>query len=149
MSGGAKVIDLIQQKTGEQVLIPIRTELEQLLLKYDYNVPKIWEQKLNLHIKTVGKKAKINEPVNIEKSKGGLIVKETILKHDLIKTHTARRSGCTNMYKAGVPSIAIMKISGHKTESEFLKYIKVSKEETAQNLINHPYFTNANLRKAN
>jgi len=149
LSGGAKVIDLIQQKTGEQVIIPIRPELEQLLSKYDYNTPKIWEQKLNLHIKTVGAKAKIKEPVNIEKSKGGLIVKETILKHDLIKTHTARRAGCTNMYKAGVPTIAIMKISGHKTESEFLKYIKVSKEETAQNLVNHPYFTNTNLRKVN
>ena len=148
LSGGAKVIDIIQKKTGEQVIIPISTKLDVLLRKYDYNVPKIFEQKLNDNIKKVGEKAKIKEPVSIEKTKGGLIVKETIHKHDLIKTHTARRSGCTNMYKAGIPSIAIMKISGHKTESEFLNYIKVTKEETARNLINHPYFSSAIMKIA-
>lgn len=144
---GGKVISLIQKKTGESVIIPIKPELEKILAKHDYSVPKIWEQKLNKHIKDVGERAKINEPVNIEKLKGGLLVKETKLKFELIKTHTARRSGCTNMYKAGISSIDIMKISGHKTESEFLKYIKVGKEETAQSLINHAYFSTPNLRK--
>jgi len=55
-------------------------------------------------------------------------------KNELIKTHLARRTGCTLMHLAGIPAIDIMKISGHKTEREFLNYIKVSKEETAQNL---------------
>jgi len=36
------------------------------------------------------------------------------------------------MYLAKIPVIDIMKISGHKAEKEFLKYIKVSKLETAQ-----------------
>ena len=38
------------------------------------------------------------------------------------------------MYLAGIPSIDIMKITGHKTEVDFLKYIKVFKEETAMSL---------------
>lgn len=29
---------------------------------------------------------------------------------------------------------------GHKSEREFLEYIKVGKEESAQNLSKHPYF---------
>ena len=33
-----------------------------------------------------------------------------------------------------------MKISGNKTEREFLKYIKVSKKETAISLSNQPYY---------
>ena len=37
-------------------------------------------------------------------------------KCDLVKTHTARCSGATNMYLAGILTIAIMKITGHKTE---------------------------------
>jgi hypothetical protein len=41
-----------------------------------------------------------------------------------------------------------MKISGHKTEREFLNYVKVSKEETAQNLAKHPYFIGSALRMA-
>lgn len=45
--------------------------------------------------------------------------------------HTARRSFATNMYKSGIPSITLMKITGHLTESSFLKYIKVTPAEHA------------------
>ena len=62
-------------------------------------------------------------------------------KCDLVSTHVARRSFATNAYKAGVPTIAIMKITGHKKESTFLKYIKISAEENAELLKDHPFFT--------
>lgn len=140
MNNGIKVLELIQEKTGEQVIIPIHPELDRLLKKYNYSLPKAYEQKVNKRIKEVAALADITEPVQIEQSKGGMIKKTTITKDKLIMTHTARRSGCTNMYLAGVPTLDIMKISGHKTENEFLKYIKVTKEETATNLARHPYY---------
>ncbi len=146
---GIKVIDIIQQKTRERVIIPIKPELDQILQKYNYQVPKTWEQKVNLHIKTVGEKAKITEKIEVEKIKGGLKVKSLVQKNELIKTHTARRTGCTLMYLAGIPAIDIMKISGHKTEREFLNYIKVGKEETAYNLAKHPYFMGTTLKVVN
>jgi hypothetical protein len=137
---GNKVIELIQQKTGEKCIIPIRPELDAILNKYDYTLPKTHEQKINKYIKEVGEQAGITEFINYEQNKGGLTVKTKVQKKELIKTHTARRSGCTLMYLAGIPIIDIMKVSGHKTEKEFLKYIKVGKEETAVNLSSHPYF---------
>lgn len=137
---GTKVLNLIQKKTGAKVFIPIRPQLEEILQKYDFQPPKIYEQKLNSRIKDIGKLANINAITLIEGIKGGLKVLKEVPKYELIKTHTARRSGCTNMYLAGIPTIDIMKVSGHKTEREFYKYIKVSKEETAQTLSNHPYF---------
>lgn len=146
LGDGSMVIDLIQKKTGEQVLIPMRTELVKLLEKYDYNVPKIFEQKLNKKIKDVGADAKITTPIIREKIQGGLKVTTTVPKNKLIKTHTARRTGCTNMYLGGVPTLGIMKISGHKTEREFLTYINVSKEQTAQTLNTHPYFSQSKLK---
>ena len=91
-------------------------------------------------IKKIGEKAGITELINVEHTKGGMRIKEDIPKNELIVTHTARRSGCTNMFLSGVPTISIMKISGHKTEREFLKYINVSKEGTALSLSEHPYF---------
>jgi integrase len=146
LNDGTMVIDLIQKKTGEQVLIPMRPELITLLEKYDYNVPKIFEQKLNKRIKDVGEDAKITAPIIREKIQGGLKVTTTVPKNKLIKTHTARRTGCTNMFLGGVPTLSIMKISGHKTEREFLSYIKTSKEQTAQTLNTHPYFTQSKLK---
>lgn len=143
---GLKVISLIQQKTGERVIIPIKPELDKILQKYNYTIPKVFEQKINKAIKAIGAILQINEQVVIEEMKGGFKVKKTVEKCDLIKTHTARRTGCTLMYLAGVPTLDIMKISGHKTEREFLNYIKVGKEETAHNLSKHPYFMGSALK---
>lgn len=137
---GAKVIELIQQKTGEKCIIPIRPELNHILAKYDYTLPKTHEQKVNKYIKDVAGIAEITDEIYYEENRGGMVLKKSTSKNELIKTHTARRSGCTNMYLAKIPVIDIMKISAHKTEREFLKYIKVTKEETAVNLASHPYF---------
>lgn len=137
---GKKVIDLIQKKTRERVIIPVRPELEAILKKYDYNPPHTHEQKINDRIKIVCEKAKIKELIEIEEIKGGLRVTKREAKHQLIKTHTARRTGATLMFLANVPTISIMKITGHKTEREFMKYIRITKQENAENLMNHPYF---------
>ncbi len=140
---GGKVIELTQQKTGERVVIPCRTELLEVLKKIGNNPPPIWEQKVNKYIKTVARAAKIKNNVTKETLKGGLKTITQEEKCNLIKTHTARRTGCTLMYLQKNPIIPvhdIMKISGHKTEKEFLKYIRVSQEETALRLASHPYF---------
>jgi len=139
-------IELIQSKTGEKCIIPIRPELDLILKKYDYTLPRTHDQKINLYIKEIARRAGITETINTEKTKGGFKVKEKFEKCQLIRTHTARRTGCTLMYLAGIASLDIMKISGHRTEREFLKYIKVTKEQTAANLSLHPYFA-GNLLK--
>jgi len=43
-----------------------------------------------------------------------------------VVTHTGRRSFATNNYLMGVPSITIMAITGHKTETAFLGYLKIT-----------------------
>ena len=139
-SAGTRVIKIIQKKTGEQVMIPINTELEKLLKKYNYAPPVVQEGKLNESIKKIAEKAGITELIEIEQIKGGKKTRNAIPKFKLIKTHTARRSGITNMHLADIPSIDIMKISGHKKESSFMKYIRLTKEETANKLSKHPYF---------
>lgn len=145
---GTKVIELKQQKTGIKVVIPISRELDALLSKYQYQTPKTHSQKVNERIKILGGRAGITEPITTSRQKNGFEVMVDVLKCDLIKTHTARRSGATNMYLGGVPTLDIMKITGHKTEREFLKYIKVSKEQTADRLALHPFFNQAPLRVA-
>ncbi|BDW92732.1 hypothetical protein MACH07_15640 [Flagellimonas marinaquae] len=67
--------------------------------------------------------------------------KNSCPKYELVTTHTARRSFATNLYLADVPSISIMKITGHKTERSFLHYIKISQEQNADKLLNHPFFS--------
>jgi len=61
---------------------------------------------------------------------------ETIVKkYQLIASHTCRRSFCTNEYLKGTPPLFIMKISGHRSEKNFLKYIKVDKQVAAEKML--------------
>jgi integrase len=138
---GFKVIDIITKKTNERVIIPVRPELKKILEKYDYNLPKTYEQKVNDYIKKICKKAKIEERVELREQKGGFVVNTIKPKNELVKTHTARRTGATLMYLAGIPSIDIMKITGHSKESNFLKYIRATKEETACRLASNSFFS--------
>ena len=85
----------------------------------------------------------LRELIRLRSLHGGIIQvhRVAITKTRQMKTHTARCSGATNMYLAGIPTIAIMKITGHKTEREFMKYIKITEEQTALELMSHPYFS--------
>jgi len=128
-------------KTGETVVIPLHWTIKEILQKYDNALPRaISNQKFNEYLKKMGEIAEIKENVILKKSKGGLSFDSQFKKYELITVHTARRSFATNMYLAGVQSISIMKITGHKTERAFMKYIKVTQEQNAELLAKHKYF---------
>ena len=56
-------------------------------------------------------------------------------KYELISTHTARRSGITNLYKQGIfDTREMMALSGHKSEKVFEEYIKVGVSEQADRI---------------
>jgi len=67
-----------------------------------------------------------------ERDKKGNVVK---IKYDLISTHTARRSGATNLYKGGIlDTREMMSITGHQTQKVFDHYIKVGIDEQAERI---------------
>ena len=143
---GRRVIRLVQVKTGNKCVIPVRAELDMVLKKYEiakdeYQLPKVWEQKINKRIKTVCRLAGIVEPIEITKIKGGKKVTAKYPRYKLVSSHTARRSGISNLYNAEVPSIFIMALSGHRTEREFMKYLRLTEDEIAKKLSEYDYFS--------
>lgn len=129
------------QKTGEVVVIPLKSQVKAILKKYEGTPPEAYSnQKMNDYLKELGEQAEIDDEIMITATKGGVRTSETFKKWQLITTHTARRSFATNAYLMGVPTISIMKITGHRTEKSFLKYIKISQEDNANKLVNHPFF---------
>ena len=131
---------LLTEKTNTELLIPISVKVQQILDKHKGLPNSMLPQQINDNIKTVGELAKIDEEISITKTIGGKKVTSNNYKFELIKTHTARRSFCTNAYLNGVDSILIMSISGHTTESNFLNYIKVPPKEHAKRLAQHRFF---------
>lgn len=128
-------------KTGAEVVIPLHPDVRMIWEKYNHIMPKVdVNQVFNRNLKEIGEAAKINTPTPIQSTKGGKLVRTTVPKYELITTHTGRRTFATLAYLAGVPTIAIMKITGHKTEAAFMRYIKITAEENANELIKHPFF---------
>jgi site-specific recombinase XerD len=125
-----------QRKTSKKVTIPVYNVVREILQKYDGELPKpISNQKYNDYLKEAAKIAGLNSVFVKTVSVNGMKVEKKYPKYELISSHTARRSFCTNAYKDGIPTLSIMAISGHKTEKAFLKYIKIDGEEHAKKVL--------------
>ncbi len=134
-------LKIIMEKTGGQVVVPLRPEVLMILEKYRNRLPRaLSNQKMNVHLKTIAAKAELNETIPVSITRGGMNVEKVQPKHKLVTTHTARRSFATNAYLAGVPAISLMKITGHRTEKSFLRYINMSEEDNAYHMAQHEFF---------
>ena len=130
------VIHFITQKCKAPVDIPAHPRVLEILKKHGGAAPKISGQKFNAYIKIVCKEAGINESMLVRK--GGQHIR--CEKWELVSSHTARRTGLTNMYKAGIPIYRCMMISGHKTEAVFMTYLRITQQENAEYLKDNPFF---------
>lgn len=123
-------------KTHKSIVIPISKLLREVLNKYNNNPPNdISLQRFNEYIKIIGLKAEIEEEIITVRKVGVGKEESTNLKYELISSHTCRRSFCTNQFNRGMPTLLIRKISGHKTESAFLRYIKIDEEAAASKML--------------
>ncbi len=121
------------KKTNHKVIIPIHKTVREIFEKYHYELPSaISNQKFNKYISEVAELAEISEPFTKTITRAGKIETTTLPKYKFVTSHVARRSFATNAYKRKVEPLLIMAITGHKTETEFLKYLKVTEEEKAQ-----------------
>ncbi len=136
--------DVIQKrtiKTDQDVVIPVHPIIQSIIKRNNNEIPKVAYPTFTVAIKDVVKAAKIDYKVSYIETKGGRSEVKIEPKWKLVSSHTARRSFATNAYLAGVPTISIMKMTGHKTESSFMKYIKITLEENAKKLQNHTFFS--------
>ena len=120
-------------KTNTTVVIPLHPMVKAIIAKYGGALPKSVDKSKTLkHIRKCAEWAGISEHTSLSRVKGGQSVTKNGAKHEFLMNHTARRSFATNMYLKGVPTISIMAITGHTTEANFLKYIKVDKLQHAR-----------------
>lgn len=123
------------ENTGNNLLIiPISSRLQRVLDKYDNVPPRYDANRITLFNSTlhlICKKAKIDSNIIHFKKRNGVTQKEIKKKYEEITSHTCRRTFCTLKFLNKMPAQAIMKFSGHKTERNFLKYLKLDVQLTA------------------
>lgn len=121
------------QKTNEKVIVPLHPFVRELYEKYKGRLPKLIDKsKANVQLQELGRLAGVDELTERSSVRGGKTVTVKLMKYQRISFHTARRSFATNLYRQGAPTVSIMKMTGHKTENSFLKYLKISKEEHSE-----------------
>jgi len=129
---GTKTITVTAEKTKRSVVLPMHPFVFELWEKYNGKFPHLRDKhRTNVHLRECARLAKIDTDVRIVENRGGKVNTLIYKKYQLVGMHTGRRSFATNMYKRKFPTIAIMRLTGHTTESNFLKYIKVTPEENA------------------
>ncbi len=152
---GTRIIRIVQQKTKTEVTIPILNDnLIAICEKYGYNIPKANEQVLNRYIKNILKDLSETVPTLKEKVPTKLTMKQKealkkegkeaetdlngnviVPRYACVTSHTARRTGITNMYLSHrYTMLQMMHVSGHKTQKTFMEYIKLSSEEIADEI---------------
>jgi integrase len=134
-------VDIRQKKTGAKISIPVSSELKSILERYEYQLPHLEDQVLNRYMKDICKMAGLDELIEIQTTKGGNVVKEVKHKWELVHSHTARRTGATLMYLAGMDYYDIMRITGHTSPTMLKKYIKADSIEVADKITDkYSYF---------
>lgn len=128
--------------------------LQAICEKYNYNLPSVVDVILNRYIKEILKELSETVPslstkvhtkltmkqrkqeadgkINVERNTKGEVM---MPRYNCVTTHTARRSGITNMYLTHKYTILqMMHVSGHKTQKTFMDYIKLSSDEIADEI---------------
>jgi integrase len=155
-SRGTKVVRLVQRKTQTPVVVPILNDnLLRIAEKYAFNIPTVSDVILNRYIKAILKRlsetvpslatteiTKLTMKEREKEAKGEVAfmrnLQEEAIKcrYDLVTSHTARRSGITNLYLTGLfDTVQMMSISGHKDQRTFFDYIKLSSDEIADKIM--------------
>lgn len=144
-------IDNTNFKTKIPVKIPLHKDVKEILKKRNGEFPrKIGQQNFNSYIKIVAEKVGFTEEIEgakiclVEDKEGKPILdsegkkiyrksKGIYKKYELVTTHICRRSFATNVYGT-TDTLTIMQITGHRTEKQFLDYIKTTPKEYSDKL---------------
>jgi site-specific recombinase XerD len=129
-------LEFVQKKTGGKVTIPIHPVVNTILKKYDNVLPKVPKNnEFNRIIKLVGEKLPcLHIPFTKQVTYGRELKELVDMKYNYLQTHTARRSFCSNEFLKKTDPMIIMSISGHKSHKSFMRYIKVTSNQYADQL---------------
>lgn len=127
------------QKTGQvNSKIPLTKQAKSIIEKYSdtihYPLPKISNQKFNTYIKECCEEAGIDTPTPIVRFSGGKRLETIHPKHELITSHTARKTFVTNSLILGMKEMVVRNITGHKKEESFRKYVKIAEDVKAKEM---------------
>lgn len=143
---GKSYIDITEDKTDKQSIIPLGDIVVDILKKYDGQIKVPSQQYINKKIKVIAMKSGLVNNIVVRKEVNGVMNETLLPKFKKISTHTSRRTLISLMTQSGFKPSEIMPISGHATEAQMNKYVKLSNISKVQHLFGNDFF-NSTLEK--
>ena len=130
------------KKTNVDVKVPAHDYVLEIFAKYNGCIPGgLCIQYFNKYLKVIMREIGLNDKITYSFTQGGKLQTVTREKWELISSHTARRSAATNMYLTGrMKTLEIMKLTGHRTEQNFFRYIRLTGDDMARAISGDMYF---------
>jgi len=132
------MIKTTTQKTNREVIIPLFPGVQSIIDRYPDPhklLPKFSNQKLNDYIKKCCEIAKINTPTESKSFEKNLTIKEFKPKHELIGSHTARKTFICLAYDRGLDIEMIKSITGITREKTLRRYLQISNDAKKEKLM--------------
>ena len=112
------------------------SESKKIFEKYNNDVPRISDQKINDGLKELGKMIKgLNRKIQIKYNRGGEIKTEMVPRYTMLTNHCGRRTLITTLVNLGCDYKDIMVVSSHVTLKSFETYIKKNKEGAVKSML--------------
>jgi integrase len=122
-----------RKSSNKKVVIPISSRLNKIINKYEelptYNLESV--SKFNKVIREICEKAEIKDTVIFDRIIGNKRIEIVKYKFEEVSSHTARRTFCTLKYLDGMPALDLIKFTGHTTERNLIRYLRIDEEMAA------------------
>lgn len=133
-------VDFYSEKTKKRSVVPVSEVVRTTLGTYNYQFFSMATWSYNEILKASLKEAGMNALVPKRITKGGVLNATMKPKHELVSSHTARRTFASILEVEGLERQMIMKMTGHSTEQSYLSYVQVTEWESAREAKKHPFF---------
>lgn len=135
------VVKVTTKKTCENLEIDLNDTTSAILSKYTEHqaatgkaLPVPVNQVYNKFLKELAELTGLNEKITLVHYQGAERIEKTYFKHQLICSHTARRSFITNGLAVGIGSEVLRSWTGHKSEESFRAYYEIIAERKKQDI---------------
>jgi integrase len=124
------------KKTAQRLKVPLSPLAQQILSRYTGRadgraLPVKTNQSTNKDLKVIAKLARVDAPTTTTTHKGNERAETTQPKHELVSSHTARRTFVTLALEGGMRPETVMAITGHTDYKMLRRYLKITETVVA------------------
>lgn len=102
---------IITLKNRKPLSIPVSQKVLSILEKYEFNIPNISNQNVNLHLHQIARACKLSESISVTQLAGGKPIIKSFKKYELVTMHVARHTfACEFLRRNKNEGIQVLKI---------------------------------------